>query len=52
MVNGSDYLQIWGGGGGEGGLQLIRGKIQGYAVNCGMITHFNMFQIADRIRSK
>ena len=49
MVNGSDCLQIRGGGGGA--LQLIRGRIQEYVVSCGMITyHFNMFGIADRMR--
>ena len=47
MVNGADYLQIRGGG----ALQLIRGRIQEYAVSCGMITHhFNMFGIVDRMR--
>ena len=49
MVNGSDCLQLRGGGG--GGLQLIRGKMQEYVVSCGMITHhFNMFGIVDRMR--
>ena len=38
-------------GGGGGGLQLIRGRIQEYVVSCGMITHhFNMFGIVDRMR--
>ena len=47
MVNGSDCLQLSGGG----GLQLIRGKIQEYVVSCGMITHhLNMFGIVDRMR--
>ena len=46
MVNGSDCLQIQGGGGGD--LQLIRGRIQEYDVSCGMITHqFNMFGIVN-----
>ena len=49
MVNGSDCLQLPGGGG--GGLQLIRCKIQEYVVSCGMITHhLNMFGIVDRMR--
>ena len=51
MVNGSDCLQIRWGGGGEGGLELIRGRIHEYVVSCGMITHhFNMYGIVDRMR--
>ena len=47
MVNGSDCLQIRGGG----GLQLIRCRIQEYVVSSGMITHhFNMLGIVDRMR--
>ena len=34
MINGSDCLQIRG-----GGLQLVRGSIQEYVVSCGTITH-------------